>query len=63
VRFEHSYIKDGVPVTEWRTTVYTGTLPRTRRELELSIEQDAQGLADDYGVEHVGVGDYYVMSF
>lgn len=62
VKFEHTVIREGEQVTEYRTSVFTGSIPRTRHELELQLSQDAAGLADSYGVEDAGVGDYFIMA-
>jgi hypothetical protein len=60
VRFEHIVIRDGEQVIEGRPAVYTSSMPRSKRELELSLAQDAAGLADSYGVQNVGIGDYSI---
>ena len=58
VRFEHRTEANGVMSSDWRTIMFTGELPRTRRELELAVEGDAVEIANKYGVQHSGIGDY-----
>lgn len=62
VRFEHIVIVDGEEVTQYRTSVFTGEVPRTRRELELALEEDGENLAGEYEVEHVGIGGYTILA-
>lgn len=55
VRFQHTVIRNGEEVTEWRTTKFSGRLPRTVGELRRLVEGDAVQLARKYPSEHVGV--------
>lgn len=61
VRFEHAVTRDGVQTTEWRTSVFTSTFPRTKLEMEEALNEDATGLADSYGVQNGGIGDYFIL--
>lgn len=54
-RIEHQTMVDGRLQTDWRTVQFTGGLPATVQDLRDAIDQDAQAMADQYGVEHVGV--------
>ena len=58
VEFEHVTRVNGVEQSNYRVTTFTGTVPRTRNELQAAIEQDASRMARDYGTEHVDIGDY-----
>lgn len=62
VKFEHLVIRNGQQVTEYRSTVFTDTLPRSRAELEAHLENDGQELAKKYGVQHAGIGDYQIVA-
>lgn len=61
VKFDHITIENGQEVTATRSAIYTSTMPRSKRELKLSLAQDAAGYADGYGVQHVGIGNYYII--
>lgn len=61
VSFEHHIRVDGEDVTIWRSTMFQGSVPRTRRELELALDEDAERMADEYGQEHVGIGAYSIL--
>lgn len=54
-RFQHTFTKNGDSVTEWRTSVWDGKLPRTIGQLRDAIDLDAQNMANKYGVEHDSV--------
>lgn len=56
-RFEHSVLRDGIPVTEMRTVTFTGSRPETAGELRGAVEDDALSMADKYNEEHVSIGD------
>lgn len=61
-RFEHIFTdSNGQEQRKWRYTTGTGTFPRSRRELERAINEDAERLANDYEVEHVGIGAYSLL--
>lgn len=61
VRFEHTVSGDNGDETNWRTVMFKGQLPNTIGELRAQIEQDAQALADKYGVDHLGVGTMSIL--
>lgn len=61
VRMEHNVIRDGQHQTDVRTVVFTGTLPRSRAELETALTRDAAQLARKYGVTDEGIGNYTIM--
>lgn len=61
-RFEHTFTDEGVEKTEWRTSVFTGQIPRSRAELLDALNEDAAGLADSYGTENGGVGDFFLLA-
>lgn len=61
VRFEHKIVTDGVESTVWRTSLFTGSMPRSKRELELALEGDAANMAAEYGVGNGGIGDYSIV--
>lgn len=63
VRFEHIFNDDnGDEQRAWRTSTFTGSVPRSRRELEDALGEDGDSLAEEYGVEHVGIGSYSVLA-
>lgn len=62
IRFEHTVIRDGQPVTEWRSVMYQGPLPATVADLLDELESDAQQMADNYGVSHVGAGSISILA-
>lgn len=61
-RFEHTVLRDGVEVTEWRTVTFRGALPATVGALADAVDLDAAQMADNYGVEHLGVGTISLMA-
>lgn len=63
VRFEHVFTDaNGDEQTAWRTSTFTGSVPRSRRELEAALNEDGENLAGEYEIEHVGIGAYDVMA-
>jgi len=56
VRFQHQVSIEGELQTVWRTLEYQGRLPATKAELLEDVGASAQWLADDYGIEQVGIG-------
>lgn len=56
VRFEQDVIVGGQLQTLWRTSYIDGFLPSTKADVLAQVDQDAQGLADDYDQVHAGVG-------
>lgn len=61
-RFEHTFMQDGEEVTEWRTSVFAGRLPATVADMRAAIAEDAEQLADKYGVDHVGISGVHVLA-
>lgn len=61
-RFEHSFWQDGELTTEWRTSVFTGRLPATVADMRAAIAEDAEQLADKYGVDHDSVGGVHIVA-
>lgn len=55
VRFQHTTLVNGEPVTEWRTTKFSGRLPRTVGQLRDLVAGDAVQMARKYNGEHLGV--------
>jgi hypothetical protein len=52
--FQFTFIDQaGVQQTEFRTSVFTMTLPQTVGELAAAIDEDAQAMADKYNVQLV----------
>lgn len=62
VRFEHDITVNGQLQTVWRTSTIDGFLPATKSDLLASVTQDAVGMADDYGVTHIGVGQMQISA-
>lgn len=62
VQFEHIIKIDGVETTVYHSTVFQGTVPSSRRELEAAIEEDAIEIARRYQQEHVGIGSYRILA-
>lgn len=56
VRFQHDITVDGQLQTVWRASTIDGPLPATVDDLRFQVEQDAEAMADDYGVTHIGIG-------
>ena len=56
VRFEHDVTVEGQLQTLWRSSIFEGSLPATKSDLMNAVEGDAQALADDYDVTHIGIG-------
>jgi hypothetical protein len=56
VRFEHNTITDQESVTQWRASLYSGTLPGTVNDLVSQLEADGELLSSEYGSEHVSIG-------
>lgn len=56
VRFEHDVTIEGQLNTLWRSSVFEGQLPTTKGQLLDAVTADAEALAEDYGVTHIGVG-------
>ena len=61
VRFQHTFLVNGAEVTEWRSTVRSGRTPRTKGELLGVVDEDAENMARDYGVEHVGTSGHQLL--
>lgn len=62
VRYRHTTITAEGPQTNWRTSIFHGQLPGTVAELRAAISEDAQQLADKYGVSHVDFGNLQILS-
>jgi hypothetical protein len=62
VRFEHDVTIDGGLQTLWRSSVFEGILPNTKGDILNALEQDAQALAEDYGVTHIGIGSFTIAA-
>jgi hypothetical protein len=62
VRFEHNIVVDGRETTVWRTSMFTGSIPRSRRELETDLNADAANLAREYEVGNAGIGAYHILA-
>lgn len=63
VRFEHQFNDaNGDEQTAWRTSTFTGSIPRSRRELEAALNEDGENLAREYEIEHVGIGAYNITA-
>lgn len=62
VRFQHTFERNGEEVTEWRTSMFDGQLPRTVGDLRDLVEQDAINMADKYGVEHIDISDLQLFA-
>ena len=56
VRFQHDITVDGQLQTIWRSSTIDGPVPTTVDDLRARVEQDAEAMADDYGVTHIGIG-------
>lgn len=61
-RVQHVTNVDGREETTWRTITFTGGLPPTVNDLRDAIDQDSEAMADQYGVQHVGVGSIQIMA-
>lgn len=55
VRYQHTFIKGGETITEWRTSVFETKTPRNVGALRGLVEGDAINLTKKYGTEHVGI--------
>ena len=61
VRFLHTFSGPEGEQSEWRTSVITGQLPDTAGELHDLVSEDAENLADKYGVDHVGYSSVQIL--
>lgn len=61
VRFEHQTFGDNGLESNWRTVMFKGQLPANIGDLRARISEDAQALADKYGVELAGVGSMNIL--
>lgn len=62
VQFLHTFSLNGDEQSAWRTIAFDGRLPRTVGELREQVDQDAESMADDYDVEHLGVDNISIWS-
>lgn len=61
VRFQHTTLGPDGPETQWRTSVFTGSVPGTVGELRSALEEDAQAMATKYGVGHIGFDNVQLL--
>lgn len=61
-RFELHTIQDGELVTEWKTTMFTHSMPQTKAELRAALHADGQGIARDYELEFAGIGAFDIAA-
>lgn len=62
VRYQHTTVTTEGPETTWRTSIFRGQLPETLGELQSAVAEDAQALADKYGVSHVDLGSMHILA-
>jgi hypothetical protein len=63
VRFQHTTTDvSGNELTDWRTSVFTGQIPDTVGGILDAVDQDALGIAEDYGRQHVSVGSLQIIA-
>jgi hypothetical protein len=62
IRFEHTVNGPQGDRTQWRSTVYRGTLPPTVSQLRAEVEADAAAMALDYNTEHVSTGPLEILA-
>lgn len=62
VNFEHTTILEGQEVTSWRPLMIAGAIPGTVGDLRDAVEAAGNELADDYDMEHVGIGRIQVLT-
>lgn len=62
VRFEHVTLNEGQETTNWRTLMLTGDMPATVGDLRQAVDDAGNELADDYDLEHVGIGPIQILS-
>lgn len=60
-RFLHTVTVNGVEQTEWRTTKFSGQLPRTVGDLRALAESDAIQIGRKYLGEHVAVSGIQLL--
>ena len=61
ITYLHTTLDNGEERSDWRTSMFTGTLPDTVGELMDQLDVDAETLADEYELQHVGVGSITVL--
>lgn len=61
VRFQHTTMGPDGPETSWRTVMFTGGIPATKDALLTAVTEDAQQMADKYGIEHIGIGTVGIL--
>lgn len=63
VRFQHTTTNaNGQQETNWRTSVFTGQIPDTVGGVLDAVDQDALGIAEDYGRQHVSVDSLQIIA-
>lgn len=62
VRFQHTTLGPDGPTTDWRTSVFYGKLPGTVGELRAALAEDAEQMANKYGVSHADFSSVQIMS-
>ncbi len=55
-RFEHDFTVEGELQALWRSSIFEGSLPASIGDLRNTLEADAEALAADYDVTHIGIG-------
>lgn len=61
ITYLHTTLDNGVERTDWRTSMFTGTMPGTVGDLMDQLDLDAETLADEYELEHVGVSSVTIL--
>lgn len=62
VRFQHTFLQEGEEVTEWRSSIFEGKLPRTAGEIRSLVDGDGVQLADKYNVEHISTDGLQLLA-
>ena len=62
VRYQHTVIEDGQPVTAWRTSIFEGGLPPTVEQLNQAVNEDALAVADSHGTSNVGISGLQILA-
>ena len=61
-RYEHIFTdEEGTQQAEWRWLDLGANLPVTDAEAYQEIDQEAQGLEDEYHIQHEGVGRFQLL--
>lgn len=63
VRFQHIVERDGIQVTQWRTSEFRTGILRTKSSMLNELNQQGAALAEDYENEtHIGIGDVSILA-